>query len=287
MTLAADPAPFGTYTPEPFVRAVLALTRALPASWFGFRLSTPFRRVAINWLGEQPIDTEVWGAKARLYPARNSSEKNALFTPQIFDALERGVLATAIDASVAAGRTFTFVDIGANAGLYSLFVAARSGGRSRILAAEPQPGIVDRLSFNRSANPTFDITVLPVAVTDRDGEVELIIHDRDRGGSHVNKTGTATNDAQAVRVPSRPLLALLDDAGVAAVDAVKIDIEGAEDLALAPFLREAPTTLLPRLLVIEDRPDWTVDLYALLSERGYVRATRSRHNVVLRLDGSR
>src|SRR5262245_40549374 len=217
MTLVVDPAPFGTYTPERFVRAVLALTRALPASWLGFRLSTPFRRAAINWLGEQPVDTEVWGAKARLYPARNSSEKNALFTPQIFDALERGVLAFAMDACSAADRTFTFVDIGANAGLYSLFVGARSGGRSRILAVEPQPGIVDRLSFNRSANPTFDITVLPVAVTDRDGEVELVIHDRDRGGSHVNKTAAATN-AQAVPVPSRPLLALVNEAGMETID---------------------------------------------------------------------
>ena len=42
--------------------------------------------------------------------------------------------------------------------------------------------------------------------------------------------------------------------------------------------------LLPRLLLIEDRPsDWAVDLYALFRQRGYAVAARSRHNVVWRL----
>ena len=40
--------------------------------------------------------------------------------------------------------------------------------------------------------------------------------------------------------------------------------------------------MLPRLVLIEDRPDdWTVDLYALLRERGYAIASRSKLNVVL------
>ena len=77
---------------------------------------------------------------------------------------------------------------------------------------------------------------------------------------------------------------MLKLAGISSIDAIKIDIEGAEHLALAPFLREAPEPLLPRLVLIEDRPqDWSVDLYALLRERGYAIAARSRQNVVLGL----
>ena len=80
------------------------------------------------------------------------------------------------------------------------------------------------------------------------------------------------------------LRAILREAGIAAIDAMKIDIEGAEDLALAPFLEAAPQALLPRLLLIEVRPaDWRVDLSALLRRRGYIIATRSRHNAVWRL----
>ena len=36
-------------------------------------------------IGDRPIDTTLWGMRVRLYPRRNSCEKNALFTPQMFD----------------------------------------------------------------------------------------------------------------------------------------------------------------------------------------------------------
>ena len=118
----------------------------------------PLRRMAIDWLGEEPVDTTIWNARVRLYPSRNSCEKNALFTPQMLDVIERGELADALDRRLAEAGGFTFVDIGANVGLYSLFVAARGGPRTRILAIEPQPGIVERLPFNLEANAGFEFT---------------------------------------------------------------------------------------------------------------------------------
>src|SRR5262245_31126098 len=283
-TASADQAPFGSHPPSLLARAVLAMTRRLPVNWLGLRLSMPLRRLAINGLRGQPVDTAIWNSRVRLYPSRNSCEKNALFTPQLFDVLELKVLADAIDERIAAGETFTFVDIGANVGLYSLFVASRGGRRARALAIEPQPGIVDRLRFNVRANRDFNVVVLPMAVADHDGEMELVIDERDSGGTRLNKSGAATGGATAVRVSCRPLTAILELAGISAVDALKIDIEGAEDLALAPFLRTAPQSLLPHLVLIENRPqDWSVDLYALLRERGYTLSAQSRHNDVFRL----
>ena len=68
------------------------------------------------------------------------------------------------------------------------------------------------------------------------------------------------------------------------IDALKIDVEGAEDIVLAPFLRDAPQSLLPHLILIEDTRDvWGVDLFALLAARGYTETERSRQNVALRL----
>jgi FkbM family methyltransferase len=283
MRAPVDSASYGTRAPGGLVRAVLAFTRRLPANWLGFRVSTPFRRIAIDRLAERPVDTTVWGARARLYPGHNSCEKNALFTPQIFDVVERRVLARAIKRSIAEGRTFFFLDIGANVGLYSLYVARRGGSHARVLAVEAQPDIAERLRFNLSLNPGFDVTVQPVAVADRDGEIELMLYHRDRAGSYVRKGDGRSDGDEVIRVRCRPLLALVQDAGFPSIDALKIDIEGAEDLALAPFLRDAPRPLLPRLILIEDRPDWTVDLYALLRQRGYVESARNRHNVILRL----
>jgi FkbM family methyltransferase len=284
MTALVDLAPYGTHPPGSLVRLVLALTRRLPANWLGLRISMPLRRMVINALGDRPIDTTLWNAQVRLYPRRNSCEKNALFTPQMFDLHERNVIAAALDRRLAAGESFTFVDIGANVGLYSLFVAARGGRHANVLAIEPQPGIVERLTFNLRANPQLNIDIVPVAAADREGEIELLIDTRDSGGTRLNK-GIATPDGgEMVRARCRPLATILREAGIAEVDALKIDIEGAEDWALAPFLGAAPAELLPRLILIEDRPgDWAVDLYALMRQRGYALATRNRHNAVWRL----
>jgi len=282
MTASADLAPYGSHPPDPFTRMVLAITRRLPSHWLGLRLSMPLRRLAINSLRGRPVDTAVWNARVRLYPSRNSCEKNALFTPQMFDVVELGALADAIEERITAGATFTFIDIGANVGLYSLFVASRGGARTRILAVEPQPGIVERLRFNIEASNANTIAVLPLAVADRDGETELVIDARDSGGTRLAKGGRP--GAAASRVTCRTLAGMLDQEGISAIDALKIDIEGAEDLALAPFLRTAPQALLPRLILIEDRPqDWSVDLYALMRDRGYALTMRSRQNAIFRI----
>jgi FkbM family methyltransferase len=281
VTAAVNLNPYGTRAPSRLTAAILAVTRRLPANWLGLRLSMPLRRMAIDRLGDEPVDTEAWGARLRLYPAHNSCEKTALFTPQLYDPVELGALAAAIDARLAAGGTFGFVDIGANVGLYSLFVAARAGTRAKILCIEPQPGIVERLRFNVALNPQADVKVLPVALGEREGEVELAIDDRDSGGTRLS-TAPGAGAGERVRVPCRPLSAVLHEAGFADVDALKIDIEGAEDAALAPFLRNAAPATLPRMVLIEDwGAAWKVDLFALLRERGYREATRSRHNVVL------
>jgi FkbM family methyltransferase len=260
------------------------MTRRLPVSWLGLRLSMPLRRVAINALRERPVDTVVWNARMRLYPGHNICEKNALFTPQMFDVIERHALGEAIDKRIAAGGTFTFVDIGANVGLYSLYVASRSGARARILAIEPQPGIVERLRFNVMINASANITVLPIAVADREGKMTLIINERDSGGTRLAKDAMTEDGAMVTRVTCRPLVAILDEAGIFSIDALKIDIEGAEDLALTPFLRTAPTVLLPRLVLIEDRPEeWSVDIYGLMQARGYVLLARNRLNAIFEL----
>jgi FkbM family methyltransferase len=282
--ITVDLAPFGTRAPGGLDRAVLAATRAMPDNWLGLRLAMVFRRVTMNRLGLGGLDTSLWGMRLRLYPRRNGCEKNALFTPQMFDVFERGVLADAIDRCLAADGTFTFVDIGANVGLYSLFVAARAGDRARILAIEPQPGILERLRFNLAANPAVKIEVLPVALSDRDGAAELVLDANDSGGTHLDKhNATRGADGRVVSVPCKTLAAVLAEAGITAVDALKIDVEGAEDLVLAPFLRDAPRHRLPDLILIEDtRGLWQTDVFALLERRGYTAFARSKQNVALR-----
>ena len=68
----------------------------MPANWLGQRLAILFRRLVMRRLGEGCIDTTLWGMRLRLYPRRNGCEKNALFTPQMYDTMERRVLAEAV-----------------------------------------------------------------------------------------------------------------------------------------------------------------------------------------------
>src|SRR3954470_25045641 len=143
MTASFEAAPWGTHAPDAYERAVLALTRAMPDNWLGLRLAILWRRLIMRRIGEGCRDVTLWGMRLRLYPRRNGCEKNALFTPQMFDPVERGILAAVANRRLAESKTFTFVDIGANVGLYSLFVAGCFGAAARILAIEPQPGILD------------------------------------------------------------------------------------------------------------------------------------------------
>ncbi|HEY4775641.1 MAG TPA: FkbM family methyltransferase, partial [Xanthobacteraceae bacterium] len=247
------------------------------------RLAILLRRVVTMRLAKGALDVERWGLRVRLHPLDNGCEKNLLFTPQMFDPVERAALAAEI--ARVQNRPFVFIDIGANVGLYSLFVAARAGSNARILAVEPEPGNFARLGFNLAANPGLPITPLPLALGAAAGEVAIALNRRDRGGCRTRPLD-GSEAGVVTRVPCLPLLQLLHERGIAAIDAVKIDVEGAEDGVLAPFLREAPASMWPRLVVIEDsRHEWSIDLFAMLAARGYAKTARSRHNVVLRRDG--
>ncbi len=95
-----------------------------------------------------------------------------------------------------------------------------------------------------------------------------------------------TNEGAAIRVPAVSLLDLVRGEGLTRIDAVKLDVEGAEDLILEPFLRQAPPALHPRLLIVEDGTDlWQTDLSALLTRHGYRRIAKTRLNLVFEREG--
>jgi FkbM family methyltransferase len=221
----------------------------------------------------------------RLHPRDNGCEKNLLFTPRMYEPEELAELQSDIAKAKAQARRFTFVDIGANVGLFSLFVASRAGQDARILAIEPEPGNLRRLEFNVRANPGVPITIIPKALSDEAGVVAVELDRRDRGGTRTKKIDRAGAATATVRVPSQTLLDVLAGEGIDAVDALKIDVEGSEDVILAPFFRDAPPQLWPRLVIVEDsRPSWKVDLMSIMQGCGYELVELTRHqNLILRL----
>ncbi len=269
--------PFGTYEPRGFVRRVLNLTRRLPKTWSGQRLSYFLRTLAIRTLKGAPLDVEAFGVKMRLFPHNNICEKRILFAPQFFDTAELAILSEYLSENV------HFIDVGANVGSYALFVAARSGRGARILAVEPQPEVFDRLIFNIAQNPFGTVKAVACAIADKQGELTLFLDPVNRGESSVKIVGSS--QAEAIRVPALPLMTLIEREGFSWIDAMKIDAEGSEDLILGPFFRDADASLYPKLLIIEDsRTLWQFDIPSLLESKGYTLAARTKLNLVYKLE---
>lgn len=263
----SDDPPFGTFAPTPFQRAVVAFTRIQRPTWLGRRLSFMARRLVLAGL-RRPIDMESCGLSLRLHPTDNLCEKRLLFTPQFFDRPEREFLARRL------GEGATFVDIGANVGIYSL-LAARAG--ARVVAVEPQPAVFARLAFNVRANGFESVAAEQAAVADRAGTFEITIDERNLGHS-----GGATAGGRAITVPCTTLLALLDAHGIERPDLLKIDVEGAEDVILLAFFENAPAARHPAAIILENAPErWALDCLALCRKHGYRVVGTARMNVML------
>jgi FkbM family methyltransferase len=276
---------FGSLAPDWLDRVILAATAHLPNNWLGLRLAIPLRRIVMMRLSypDGALDVVRWAMRLRLHPRDNGCEKNLLFTPQMYEPIELRELEIDIAHARRTKVPFVFVDIGANVGLFSLFVAAKSGGAARILAIEPEPGNLARLTFNIRANGNLPIKVLPVALNDKAGDVAIEVNRRDHGGSRVRQIERAEMTADVVRVTSQTLREVIAAENIDAIDALKIDVEGMEDVILFPFFQENAPRLWPRLLIIEDsRLSWKADLMALLVASGYSLAARSRQNLVMR-----
>ena len=251
--MTSDTTGYGKFAPTAFIRSLIGATRRCDASWAGKRMAFFLRGVAVRLLAGKPVDIEAMGARMRLSPYNNVCEKRILFTPQYFDPVERALLASRITPD------FVFLDIGANIGGYSLFVAANAGPRARIVSIEPQPEIFERLVYNIRLNDFYSVKALNCAVADLDGEITLFVAAGNKGETSM-RIVNADSAGEQIRVPSKTLLSIVTEEQFERIDAVKLDVEGAEDLILEPFFREAPEHLRPKLVLMEfSHGRWAAD----------------------------
>lgn len=262
-----DPNSFGAYRPPPFLDWRITQARNTSSSSGLYLLSSLLRKSALRTIAANAVDYEFRGMNVRFHPNGNTAEKRALLNPARFDPEELSF----IEEKMPVGGLF--LDIGANAGLYAL-VAARAAGRDgRVLAFEPNPPVMERLTFNIAANPPRASGLAPIeaiakAVTGENGPVTFAPPPKNLGEGRV-LTGDEHEEG-SFSVEGIRLEDCLADHGITRTDMMKVDIEGHEIHALEPFFTGAPRALFPRHIIIErgDDAHWA-PLASLLQKSGY------------------
>jgi FkbM family methyltransferase len=134
----------------------------------------------------------------------------------------------------------TLVDVGANWGYFTLLAASLVGPTGRVLSLEPDPRLYAALTFNIKLNALATVTALPTAAAERRGVLTLAGFDETQDNWGLSRLVDPTwvgAGGPRFDVAADSLDALLDEQEVDRVDLVKIDVEGAETIALRGMRR--------------------------------------------------
>ena len=270
-----DP-PFGTYALPPAKEKWRVRASCFPDTKWGKARISICRKRAKSGLSE-PFDIEIEdGVKARLYPSGSRCEKSAFAGVQTWDAAERGALERAVQSGTQ--TPFVFLDVGAAAGLYSLFVNAYAKSASRsaqIIAVEPGLETCGRLEINIAASGA-DVQIIRAAISDAPGTGFLNAAKGNRGEAQLVSGG---HNVEAVVIDT--LARICRTQGLTHVDAMKLDIAGHDFKALTGFFEDAPERLHPGLLILETGREGFSPLIELCEMQGYKVAKRCGLNTIL------
>jgi FkbM family methyltransferase len=170
----------------------------------------------------------------------------------------------------------TFVDAGANDGIYSLFAAQAVGTEGLVLAIEPSRREFENLQNNIKLNAIANIKPLQLALSDFDGSAALKLANYEHAGQNTLGDfiyeGVASPEVETTAV--RQLDNLLKEMGIERVDVIKMDVEGAEFSVLQgarSILENCHPLLLLELsdLALQNQGSSAAAVLKFLREMGY------------------
>jgi FkbM family methyltransferase len=121
----------------------------------------------------------------------------------------------------------TIIDIGANAGFFTLFAASRFND-SRVLAYEPIPSNFKQLARNRDLNADCSIECFQKAVAGHSGTIEIMFDPDDNFTTNATIFQEPNRHNQVIQVPSITLSDIFREHSIKRCDLLKMDCEGAE-----------------------------------------------------------
>lgn len=170
-----------------------------------------------------------------------------------------------------------FLDVGAHIGYFSIKAARKVGSTGRVVSFDPNPEILKLLRDNVAANHTSNVIVEPIACTDRDQMLTFYAVPTGNTGASSLARGNAEPWSEATKpyqVRGRPIDDVVRELNLSRVDAIKVDVEGAE----VSVLRGAIDTLKrfhPKLIVEVSAPQLAnfqttpAELVSLIRSAGY------------------
>jgi FkbM family methyltransferase len=164
--------------------------------------------------------------------------KQGYYEREVFDALV-GQLQTPSDI---------VWDIGANIGLHSLSLA-KLQPELKIICFEPNPSLVDILHWQRNANRLRAVSIMPIALSDTEGDSLLYLYPGNAGmSSLIDWSGRASSSisVQMLRADN-----LIDSGHVPMPNLIKLDVEGNE-LAVLKGLGSKISAPDLRAIIFED-----------------------------------
>ena len=132
----------------------------------------------------------------------------------------------------------TFLDLGANIGYFTLLAANLVGKEGRVFSFEPEPKNYNYLKRNMALNGYNQVQAFQKAVADKNGKTSLFICDYDTGHHTINKydgiraySRGRGGKKHSIEIETVTLDSFLEGK-VDRVNVIKMDVEGAEALAL-------------------------------------------------------
>jgi FkbM family methyltransferase len=120
----------------------------------------------------------------------------------------------------------TVFDIGAGIGAETLLFSRLVGPTGRVVSLEAHPRTYERLALLSRANRLANVTALQMAAAEADGELAISDYE------HYLHNTILEEDGAGIRVPARRVDSVARDLGITRIDLLKMNIEGAERLAI-------------------------------------------------------
>jgi FkbM family methyltransferase len=177
---------------------------------------------------------------------------------------------TAMTISALLNPGDTCIDVGANIGFFSLLMAKCVGVDGSVLAFEPSPQTRGKLLYNIKLNQVTHVTVREEAVANVDGESLFFGGSEDHSGIANLRPLQLSNTSYEVRTCK--LTSCIPE--TMKPQLIKIDIEGAEHLALQG-MRELLQAQHPDIIIemsdhfLREMKSSSAEVYAFLMQFGY------------------